>query len=148
MRRLLTIAIFVALSSQLKAEQFNNKAFLFSISEVETGHKFWKTGRNGEKSQYQFMSYVWYKYTKVPFYYASNRKYQETVNDVAQKHLDQIKSDIKRRNLEINPYNCALVWNGGLGALNKPKKRTIDYGRRVENLYNVFNKTTVLANND
>lgn len=113
---------------------FDDAKFLQAVLEVETAGEFWRIGENGERSAYQITAEVWYTYTDVPFVYASYKDYEDSTYFVALSHLRWIKKTLGD---ELTVETAAQVWNGGLGAYRRKqlKPRTIDYARRVRNIY-------------
>ncbi len=72
-------------------------------------------------------------HTSIPFQRAINR---ETSDVVAVKHYEWIKQGLEAARRPATPYNIALAWNGGLGAVISGRSPRIahDYAQRAVNL--------------
>lgn len=111
--RLLAILLLLA----TPAFAYDEAKLLHAIAQVETGGVA-RRGHAGEVSKYQMTPAVWLSYAGSP----SQR---------AAKHLRWLASRMENP----TPFRLAVAWNGGLGALKRPSAKTLDYAKRVENLY-------------
>ena len=100
-----------------------------------------KPGPCGELGAYQFRAATWHRYSQQPFYCALDRRASD---DVATRHYEWLKQQIERRGLLATPYNIALAWNGGLGAVfcRRPPRAARDYAQRAANLAADFDRPT------
>lgn len=129
------MTITLSFGSLAHAKDVDAVAILTSISAVETGGNVSAIGSLGERSEYQFTSHTWKRYSKVPFWKISQSKYHTEVQRVAYAYLEDIKKSIIRRGYEVTPLHVALCWNRGL---NADLSRRPDYSERVSNLYVVY----------
>jgi len=106
---------------------------LRAINWVEnpTNHK--RRGAFGELGPYQFRPQTWRMHTKKPFAWAVER---EHADEVAVKHHEWLRRELREAGIDPSPYNIALAWNSGLGAVTNGRvpRVTYDYANRVANL--------------
>ena len=115
-------------------------AFLNGIAQLETGtidvgRPCAKIGRRGERSAWQISPEVWREYCQAPFTLASSDAMLASV--VATAHLQWLRRGLERDDKPATPYNLALAWNAGLGAVltGKAPPGAHDYAARAEALY-------------
>jgi hypothetical protein len=72
-------------------------------------------------------------HTAVPFERAIDRGVSDVV---AVKHYEWLKRGLEGARVPATPYNIALAWNGGLGAVLSGRSPLIahDYAQRAANL--------------
>jgi len=72
-------------------------------------------------------------HTSVPFQQALDRT---TSDIVAVKHYEWLKRSLEASRVPATPYNIALAWNGGLGAVISGRSPRVahDYAQRAVNL--------------
>ena len=94
-----------------------------------------KIGRRGERSAWQISPQVWAVYCSAPFALASSDAQLASV--VATAHLQWLRKGLERDDKPATPYNLALAWNAGLGAVltGKAPPGAHDYAARAEALY-------------
>jgi hypothetical protein len=133
-----------------RAEASSRWATLEAIHNLENPRNSPKPGRHGELGAYQFRAATWRMHTNVPFNYAIDRGASDAV---AIKHYEWIKRGLEAARMPATPYNIALAWNGGLGAVISGKSPRVahDYAQRAVNLATSFdlnpprNPTQLLA---
>jgi hypothetical protein len=132
------IPLFVALllacfAMVARAEATSRWATLEAIHKLENPANSPKPGRFGELGAYQFRATTWRMHTSVPFRQAIER---ETSDTVAVKHYEWLKRGLEAARLPATPYNIALAWNGGLGAVISGRSPRVahDYAQRAANL--------------
>lgn len=128
------IALWVAVFAFAPGAQAASRwATLEAIHKLENPRNSPKPGRHGELGAYQFRSMTWRMHTKVPFQQAIDRG---TSDAVAIKHYEWIKRGLEAARMPATPYNIALAWNGGLGAVISGKSPRVahDYAQRATNL--------------
>jgi hypothetical protein len=123
----LTGAIAPGLSASERAET------LRAINWVENPTNHTRRGSKGELGPYQFRAQTWHLHTKRPFNLAIVR---EHADDVAVRHYEWIKRGLREAGIEPSPFNIALAWNSGLGAVLRGQVPTVSYhyAERVTNL--------------
>jgi hypothetical protein len=106
---------------------------LRAINWVENPTNHTRRGSKGELGPYQFRSQTWRLHTKKPFSLAVVR---EHADEVAIKHYEWIKRGLREAGIEATPFNVALAWNSGLGAVVRGQVPTVSYhyAERVSNL--------------
>lgn len=106
---------------------------LRAINWVENPTNHSRRGSKGELGPYQFRSQTWRLHTSKPFNLAVVR---EHADEVAVKHYDFICSGLREAGIEPTPFNIALAWNSGLGAVQRGRVPVVSYGyaQRVSNL--------------
>jgi hypothetical protein len=132
--------MLVLFGTVLRAEAPSRWAVLEAIHKLENPQNSPKPGRHGELGAYQFRSMTWRMHTSVPFQRAINR---ETSDVVAVKHYEWIKRGLEEARVPATPYNIALAWNGGLGAVISGRSPRIahDYAQRATNLASSYELT-------
>ena len=139
------IAIGIALSSIVGlygSNGLNTNALLKSISDVETSGQYWRIGGAGERSQYQIKADVWRKYSRVPFWRASQREYQSEARRVASCYISEISQNLESDGIAVSSRNVALRWNGGINRV-RFLRRHVSYASRVSNLYEHYEQFSV-----
>lgn len=129
----LAALLFALLASVTSAYASSRWATLEAIHKLENPLNLSRPGRHGELGAYQFRSSTWRMHTSVPFNRALDR---DTSDVVAVKHYEWLKRGLEAAGVRATPYNIALAWNGGLGAVISGRSPSIahDYARRAANL--------------
>lgn len=106
---------------------------LRAINWVENPTNHTRPGSRGELGPYQFMRQTWRLHTRVPFSRAIQR---EQADAVAVAHYEWIADGLREVGIDPNPFNIALAWNCGLGAVKSGRIPAVSYGyaERVQNL--------------
>lgn len=128
------IALFAACSGLLSQAVASDRwETLHAINLVENPTNHARYGSKGELGPYQFRPPTWRMHTREPFTKAVNR---EQADAVAVRHYEWIRQGLKQAGIDPNPYNIALAWNSGLGAVvtGRVPQVTYNYAQRVENL--------------
>jgi len=94
--------------------------FLSCIAMVEGYHG--KPGRHGELGTYQMMPEVVAE--------VGSADYRGAV-----KHLHRLEIEFLEHDIEPSPYRLALAWNAGFTGSLHPPAASVDYAKRVVNLY-------------
>lgn len=112
---------------------------LKAINWVENPTNHGRFGPKGELGPYQFRSSTWREYSAKPFSYAVHR---EHADNVAVQHYEWIKRGLTQAGIDPSPYNIALVWNSGLGAVKSGRvpSSTYRYAEQVSNLVEVLQR--------
>jgi len=134
------IALALALCPAARASE---RAFtLEAIHQLENPMNSRRPGPCGELGPYQFGERTWRQHTRAPFYQALDRG---TSDSVAILHYEWIKAELTRRGVSPSPYNIALAWNGGVGAVARGSAPAVarDYARRAANLVESFQRATI-----
>jgi hypothetical protein len=115
---------------------------LEAIHQLENPMNSTRPGPCGELGPYQFGERTWRQHTQAPFYQALDRGTSEVV---AVRHYEWIKSELTRCGVAASPYNIALAWNGGVGAVTRGHAPAVarDYARRAANLVESFERATM-----
>lgn len=97
---------------------------LHAIALVETGGRAHVVGQAGERGAFQM----------TPAVVASAGGYSERH---AAKELRRIEAVMLHANIDPSPYNLALAWNAGVGAVvrGRAPESSYDYAQRVRNTY-------------
>ncbi|HYC70876.1 MAG TPA: hypothetical protein VEB66_06695 [Opitutaceae bacterium] len=137
----LTLAALAFLAPAGAAERWK---VLKAINWVENPTNHGRYGPKGELGPYQFRASTWKAYTSKPFSYAVKREYAD---EVAVRHYEWIKRGLADAGLEPSPYNIALAWNSGLGAVTSGRvpKSTYRYADQVRNLVEVMHRQAPAA---
>lgn len=135
-----TAMLFSSLHSVADNTQLNTTVLVQSIGDVETGGKYWRIGAAGERSMYQIKRSVWKKYSRVPFWMASEKSYQVEAARVADCYISDIIIDINNPTAK----NVALRWNGGPNRSHYSRP-TVSYANRVSNVYESYNNSTPIV---
>lgn len=106
---------------------------LRAINWVENPTNHTRRGPKGELGPYQFRSDTWRMHTRAPFSSAVQR---EQADEVAEKHYEWIRRGLAEAGIDANPFNIALAWNSGLGAVVSGRVPAVsyNYAGRVQNL--------------
>jgi len=106
---------------------------LRAINWVENPTNHHRRGSKGELGPYQFRAQTWRLHTSKPFSLAVVR---EHADEVAVKHYEFIKRGLVEVGIDPSPFNIALAWNSGLGAVQRGRIPTVsyNYAERVSNL--------------
>jgi hypothetical protein len=106
---------------------------LRAINWVENPTNHTRRGSRGELGPYQFMPQTWRLHTRAPF---SQAVVREQADAIAAKHYEWLKDGLRDAGIDPNPYNIALAWNCGLGAVKSGRIPAVSYGyaERVQNL--------------
>lgn len=133
---LLTLVALAFLQAAGAAERWK---VLKAINWVENPTNHGRFGPKGELGPYQFRASTWREYSDKPFSYAVNREHADVV---AVKHYEWIRRGLEAAGIDPNPYNIALVWNSGLGAVTSGRipKSTYRYADQVRNLVEVLQR--------
>lgn len=117
---------------------------LRAINWVENPTNHTRRGSKGELGPYQFMPKTWRLHTKKPFNLAVVR---EHADEVAVKHYEWIRAGLQNAGIDPSPYNIALAWNSGLGAVTggRVPMVTYNYAERVQNLVEVQRRDRAIA---
>ena len=110
---------------------------LRAINLVENPTNQTQVGRFGELGPYQFRPATWRMHTDKPFRLAIQR---DVADEVAVKHYEWIKRMLDEAGIDPSPFNIAMAWNCGLGAVLKGRvpSVTYNYAQRVTNLVEAY----------
>lgn len=127
------LTVLLALSFTHKAAANFRADTLQAINWVENPSNDPRPGKFGELGAYQFRAATWQMHTQRPFADAIKRQYSD---EVAVLHYEWLKSSLAKAGVEPSPYNIALAWNAGLGAVVRGRAPAVshDYAQRVTNL--------------
>lgn len=117
---------------------------LRAINWVENPTNHTRRGSKGELGPYQFRVNTWRLHTAKPFELAVVR---EHADEVAAKHYEWIKQGLLEVGIAPTPFNIALAWNSGLGAVQRGRVPTVsyNYAQRVANLVEAQHHQAALA---
>lgn len=106
---------------------------LRAINWVENPTNHTRRGAFGELGPYQFRPQTWRMHTRKPFEWAVERVHAD---EVAIKHYEWLRRELREAGIDPSPYNIALAWNSGLTAVTRGRvpRVTYDYANRVANL--------------
>lgn len=106
---------------------------LRAINWVENPTNHTRPGSRGELGPYQFMRQTWRLHTRTPFSQAIVRAQADVV---AVRHYEWIADGLREAGIDPNPFNIALAWNCGLGAVKSGRIPAMSYAyaERVQNL--------------
>jgi hypothetical protein len=106
---------------------------LRAINWVENPTNHARPGPYGELGPYQFRAQTWRMHTKKPFAWATQRAHAD---EIAVKHYEWVRRELSQAGIDPSPYNIALAWNSGVGAVTNGRvpRVTYDYANRVSNL--------------
>ena len=115
-------------------------ATLEAIHQLENPGNSTRPGPFGELGAYQFRSGTWRMHTEVPFERANDRQISDTV---AVRHYEYLKRGLEAKRVRATPYNIALAWNSGLGAVIAGTSPRVahNYATRAANLVSAFAAT-------
>jgi hypothetical protein len=119
-------------------------ATLEAIRNLENPRNLTRPGPRGELGAYQFRAETWRMHTAEPFARALDRA---TADRVAERHYEWLRRGLARAGLPVSPYNIALAWNSGLGAVVSGRAPRVAhrYAERAENLAVVLQQERSLA---
>ena len=137
---LITAAFLIAPT----ANALHTDALLNSIGAVETGHDFRRIGAAGERSEYQIKRSTWVRYSRVPFWMASQKEYRDEAARVAVLYVEELIRDTEQDGVESSIFNIASRWNGGPNK-TRYSSHNKSYGRRVSNIYTDYVATAPVA---
>lgn len=120
-------------AAALAAESTERAETLRAINWVENPTNHARRGSKGELGPYQFRSQTWRMHTRKSFQLAVVR---EDADEVAVKHYEFIRRGLREAGIEPTPFNIALAWNSGLGAVQRGQVPVVSYryAERVSNL--------------
>lgn len=126
-------AFCLVLCAALPAAAGDRADTLRAINLVENPTNHTRRGSKGELGPYQFRVQTWRMHTRKPFSLAVVR---EHADEVAIKHYEWIKRGLTDSGIDPNPFNIAMAWNSGLGAVTNGRVPTVtyNYAERVHNL--------------
>lgn len=106
---------------------------LQAINWVENPTNHARRGSKGELGPYQFMPTTWSLHTRKSFNLAVVR---EHADDIAVRHYEWIRRELTGAGIDPNPYNIAMAWNCGVGAVKSGRipRVSYHYAERVQNL--------------
>ncbi|MBA4137162.1 MAG: hypothetical protein C0518_07590 [Opitutus sp.] len=134
-QRLLLVSIlcsvFGAILPTMDAAERAETLRAINLVENPTNHP--RRGSKGELGPYQFRSQTWRLHTNRSFNLAVVR---EHADEIAVKHYEWIKRGLVDAGIDPTPFNIALAWNSGLGAVLRGRVPTVsyNYAERVSNL--------------
>ena len=119
-------------------------ATLEAIRNLENPRNLTRPGPRGELGAYQFRAETWRMHTAEPFARALDRASSDRV---AERHYEWIRRGLARAGLPASPYNIALAWNSGLGAVVSGRAPRVAhrYAERAENLAAVLQQERSFA---
>lgn len=132
----LFVVLFAAVGSATAASRW---ATLEAIHTLENPRNLPRPGSHGELGAYQFLAATWRMHTNVPFGSAIHR---QTSDVVAVQHYEWLKRGLESARVPATPYNIALAWNSGLGAVVAGRSPSVshDYAQRAANLAASFDR--------
>ncbi|HEX2853137.1 MAG TPA: hypothetical protein VHO24_07860 [Opitutaceae bacterium] len=127
------LTVLLALSTAQKASANFRADTLQAINWVENPSNSPRPGKCGELGAYQFRAATWQMHTQRPFAEAIDRSCSD---EVAVLHYEWLKTALAKAGVEPTPYNIALAWNAGVGAVIRGRAPAVshDYAQRVTNL--------------
>jgi hypothetical protein len=143
---LLALLVFAAAGVPTFALAAEERAdVLRAINWVENPSNHSRRGAHGELGPYQFMAQTWRLHTRKPFHLAVVR---EHADEIAVKHYEWLCKGLRDAGIDPNPYNVALAWNSGLGAVTSGRVPmiTYNYAERVHNLVDAQRAQRIAAN--
>ncbi len=128
--------LFVSVSAAPAASRW---ATLEAIHQLENPRNLTRPGTRGELGAYQFRVTTWRMHTTIPFHHALDRR---TSDIIAVQHYEWLKARLVAGGRPATPYNIALAWNGGLGAVlaGKAPRAAHSYAQRAVNLATEFDR--------
>lgn len=119
----------------VNAETLCIRTYAEAIAMVETANDPTAIGRDGERSRYQFMNFVWKEYSNEPFETASTNARE--ANRVFMEHVKWSVRALKVLDQDVTVYNLALLHNAGFGNIQRStvQERHRNYAKRVTSLY-------------
>jgi hypothetical protein len=130
---LLSLLCSIGVLTGLGAEAVERAETLQAINWVENPTNHHRRGAKGELGPYQFRSQTWRMHTRRSFDHAVVRVHAD---EVALRHYEWIRRGLRESGVDPSPYNIALAWNSGLGAVLRGQVPTVSYhyAERVANL--------------
>lgn len=138
------LAFCLVLCAALPAAAGDRADTLRAINLVENPTNHTRRGSKGELGPYQFRVQTWRMHTRKPFSLAVVR---EHADEVAIKHYEWIKRGLTDSGIDPSPFNIAMAWNSGLGAVTNGRVPTVtyNYAERVHNLVEVQQQQRAVA---
>ncbi len=134
-KRLLLLSLLCSLGvlTGLGGEAVERAETLQAINWVENPTNHHRRGSKGELGPYQFRSQTWRMHTRRSFDQAVVRAHAD---EVAVRHYEWIRRGLREAGIDPSPFNVALAWNSGLGAVLRGEVPTVSYryAERVANL--------------
>lgn len=109
----------------------SDETVLHFIAMKETGNDPSAIGSHGERSQFQFMSSTWQRYSRLPHSAAATNAAES--DRVARAFLADIRANLRRRGLPETAYYIAASWHAGPN-WSATDAGLRDYAQCVENL--------------
>ena len=130
---LLSLLCSVGVLTGLGADAAERAETLQAINWVENPTNHTRRGAKGELGPYQFRAQTWRMHTRRSFDQAVVR---EHADEVAVRHYEWIRRSLRESGIDPSPFNVALAWNSGLGAVLRGQVPTVSYhyAERVSNL--------------
>lgn len=127
------LGLVASLLLSVTAEASDRWETLRAINWVENPTNHTRRGAFGELGPYQFRPQTWRMHTKKPFSWAVERAHAD---EIAVKHYEWLRRELREAGIDPSPYNIALAWNSGIGAVTNGRvpRVTYDYANRVANL--------------
>jgi hypothetical protein len=127
------LGLIASLLLSVTAQASDRWETLRAINWVENPTNHTRRGAFGELGPYQFRPQTWRMHTTKPFAWAVERAHAD---EVAVKHYEWLRRELREAGIDPSPYNIALAWNSGLGAVTNGRvpRVTYDYANRVSNL--------------
>lgn len=127
------LGLLAGLLLSVTAEASDRWETLRAINWVENPTNHTRRGAFGELGPYQFRPQTWRMHTKKPFSWAVERSHAD---EIAVKHYEWLRRELREAGIDPSPYNIALAWNSGIGAVTSGRvpRVTYDYANRVTNL--------------
>jgi hypothetical protein len=132
------VAVWIGVAS---AEAASRWATLEAIHKLENPRNLTRSGAHGELGAYQFKPSTWRMHTNEPF----ERALERSISDiVAVKHYEWLKRRLEEAQVPATPYNIALAWNGGIGAVLRGTSPSMAhrYAERAANLAAVIDTSS------
>lgn len=132
--RAFTLTVLVGVGGLRASERW---ATLEAIHQLENPRNSTKPGPFGELGAYQFRASTWQMHTAIPFEKAHDRAISDKV---AITHYDYLRRGLIAAGVSATPYNIALAWNSGLGAVigGRSPRVAHQYASRAANLVGGF----------
>lgn len=127
------LGLVASLLLSATAEASERWETLRAINWVENPTNHTRPGAFGELGPYQFRPQTWRMHTRKPFSWAVERAHAD---EIAVKHYEWLRRELREAGIDPSPYNIALAWNSGIGAVTSGRVPRIsyDYANRVANL--------------
>ncbi len=140
--RLLVAVVLFSIAGRLgAAEQWET---LQAIHLIENPHNSSQPGAHGELGAYQFRQATWRMHSRKPFRNALIRAHAD---QVALAHYDWLGQQLRRNGIPATPYNIAMAWNAGIGAVisGQVPRASRQYAQRVVNIARELERATVAS---